>query len=428
MKLYRSIVPYCKDSTYLDTCVNGSYIYKLMYLRRFPQVSNCKLRVSFVNYGPYFINLPNNTVSNQYSDKGIEYNVLNLIAEKLNFTITYITSSIKYDFGDVYPNGTTFGQMRWLKDGQVEMAVSSYMVTLNRFRYFEASQPFMYTAVSWCLPHELVSKQKLQFFNCIVWICILCTMSTLSLAVWYLHNRDNKGASFFSIIYEMFAVIMTMPIKVPRMFGVRYMLTILFFFAFYFNVVFRTSLISNLSTNFMEEKYTSIESIEGNLQPSTLATLKTYFIDNKLFSYLQDCNDTQECLYNTAHHKTYALAIPTHHIQFLIQNSKDPQIKIGIHCLGTPVVSNPLTIYFNKGFPFANRLSQIVQLIVQHGFVEKWHSDYLKKITTEQAFSTVNLNQFKPVVNLYVIGVICSIVGFLLEVLLHRMNINFIHY
>lgn len=125
--------------------------------------------------------------------------LLQTLAQKLNFTpqINFLTENFAY--GVVFPNGTATGSLGELYKNKSDFALGDFFLKANRIEYFEFSRTFQVMDLVWIIPPGrlyLPLEKLLQPFHEFVWILIAVILLIAILVIFIINYRFKKYKSF----------------------------------------------------------------------------------------------------------------------------------------------------------------------------------------------------------------------------------------
>lgn len=383
-----------------------------------PNVGSHNYTVLFANYEPYFIDLANNSVSGKdLKDKGIEFNVLDLIADVFNLTLRFVMSSKYFDYGDVQENGTVTGELRYLDKYQVDVAISEYSLTEGRTKRFHYSFPYLWEKLSWCVPHQTqhltIGMQIFDLYTVLVLVVVLILGGTV---VYFTSEIDLN-----LLIWKQCGIILGTPVTISDHHVERCVFGVYCVINFFLNAAIITALTSSLSKVSNEELYGTLDKlVNSKLDLYTLPAQKVYYLDTPLYDRIIGCDNLDECMGEAAYSKKSAFAVPNIVPDYISAPYKTKSGQPLLYCLKDSQVDAPVTLYMRRGFPLYKKWSHKLLVFAEMGFVWKWIKDYIIPVNKGRNRIYLSFNSLRSVFLLLIIGNLMSVVVWILELLVFR--------
>nr|CAI5838107.1 unnamed protein product [Callosobruchus analis] len=364
----------------LDTCSYGTFTENRTILKdRLPtRLNNCTIKAGYTNTPPYVMRLKDRSLHCKdypHTRHGIEVNLLNLVAKKLQFNVLYFTGE---DGGDIYSNGTATGNLLALKQGYVDLALGCYEVTAPRSFYFDATDSYYQDELVWCFPRypivtnnlddlSLDAASLLAIFGM---TCILtCITCLFGMAV-------SREYNIFKAIFQVYCSLIGVPfITQVRLSTLRLMLINSVIFGFYVCIILQTFLISKLANFSFEEKYKILEdAYTYNLTPYYQPNLIKYFegVDYEMAkTKWTKCPNLMSCLKNVTLDRNAAICGPGAVIRHISGKTVSKDNELLLHCLDK-ITSLPINMLMRKGFSITEPINQLIARIRSIGLLSKW--------------------------------------------------------
>lgn len=387
----------CNDSFLVDVCQNG--VLKNpnvnLFRNKIPRnLNRCPVRVRAIVWPPYIL-APRNFNSSKTRTginftRGIEINLLNTIAKAVNFKTVYSVSSKIEDWGYILENGSALGIFESLMTDEVDIGIGSLAATINRFLHLTPSLPYTTESLSWCVPSAVLEPKWRSIFNMFkiwTWVNIYVTFIILSSLATYIAQLTQeyviykeKGNCFMI----MLAVFLGLSVKLkPRKIHLKTIFSLCAFLNLIISAVYQTSLISFLTDPAYDPEIKDVDEIfEKNLSFLYLPATKMYFAwdtdDWKMQRILKDmiiCEDAFLCLANISKTRDYAMALPRLYLHYVSDKFKNKEGHKLIHWFKEDIMSYPIQMFMQKGFPLTRRVNSYITRIVQSGILEKWQQD-----------------------------------------------------
>lgn len=195
-----------------------------LYPAKLRNFNGCQLYAAVNNINPFVIFHTDKKTNKQYFS-GFEVNTIEQIAKALNFTIIYKNSP--QDRGQLFENGTAWGNFQLVLTGEVQFNLGSLQRTKERSMYMLESDPLVYSSLSFVFREDnlyipniikLVAPFKLHVWiimGAIVLSAIILILLTKKLNVkwrhFYIGGRMNRTP-----ILNMYAILLGKSIDNPR--------------------------------------------------------------------------------------------------------------------------------------------------------------------------------------------------------------------
>ncbi|KAG5892822.1 hypothetical protein JTB14_033386 [Gonioctena quinquepunctata] len=378
----------------IDQCSHGKFIRTKPLHQDYllpKQFDGCTLVVGYFGIPPYVMNMKNNSIENRdYVDtkRGIEVNLLNLIAKILRVKILYIKSD---NMGDVSSTGIATGNLKLLMDSKIDIAIGSYSITKSRSYFFDGSVSYMTDELVWCVPHITVNTNSivdlhLDFETLIIVIILLAVLSVL---FWWFSSisRSEKnvktcGKTFVCVLAVATAVAINHKTKTTP---VRLIFITTVILCFYIDSIFQTYLTSVLSNRSYKEKYGSVQDINNhNLTKYSVPNLKSYFQGTQYEEELKDCIECanhEKCVRYVAIRRNSAFCVPQAIVESVSKNLVSSKNEPLVYCLGK-IITFQKNILLGKGSYILDSLDKLILEISSGGLIAKWKRDvkHLRRI------------------------------------------------
>lgn len=130
---------------------------------------------------------------------GVNYEILLVLAAKLNFTPNFITKEGPY-IGHLWPNGSWSGIFQMLLDGQIEIGGNGFWRTTKRMEIADFSYTFQLEELG-MLVKKTDEDHKYLFlspFTWDAWLCILAIVLLMGPLLWVVH-RSSKYYEYYHL-------------------------------------------------------------------------------------------------------------------------------------------------------------------------------------------------------------------------------------
>ncbi|KFB41835.1 AGAP013154-PA-like protein [Anopheles sinensis] len=164
----------CARPYIVDRCIDGrlSNGTAALFDRFERNLYGCQLRIAAFERPP-FMKFSNDTPPKL---SGIEGDLIELLAQKLNFTVAIVEPPDGHVWGRIYPNGTTNGAMKLLMEGRVHLTLGRYFPYPRLLANTTQSHSYYIADLVLAVPEALVPvtplEQLLKPFRWKIWLML----------------------------------------------------------------------------------------------------------------------------------------------------------------------------------------------------------------------------------------------------------------
>ncbi|CAG9818068.1 unnamed protein product [Phaedon cochleariae] len=347
-------------------------------------MEGCLLVAGYRKRQGYIMNIKNGTIGNRdfmNTEHGIEVNLVNFIARRLELKVLYIETPI----GEVYLNGTVTGSLKLLMDSKIDIALAAYTMTAERLFVFDGTTPYLGDYLLWCVPREFVKDDKLKLrIDIVTSFLILSLIITSGVAMWLIslweHGEGEKKLG--RLLIWLISIVAGVPLhKKLRSFKLRMTFISLMVFIIIVDFIFQSLLISALANTSSREKYGTFDDIYKY-------NLTTYFLDNVIRYFQGDeyqlvrdkwvnCEGIEKCMTLVAERRDSALCAT--HIMTKVLSKKLVSVNSNaplVYCYGNIVSMSPMIILKKSSF-LSQSFDTLIQTAKECGLIHKWKRDVL---------------------------------------------------
>lgn len=342
------------------------------------------------NFRPYIIDVQNNTSSNTSEGHGVEFNLLNLISSLLNISITYLILGEEFVVGDVLENGTVTGQMQFLDEKVVDIAMGSHTLNVGRSSAFFFVFPYVQHKIVWCVPHKLLqtnlSLDTIFEIRSIILLLLLLFVFILIIIITQNHFRKEiDQRKLEQTIFNVYAIFIGVPSKLPRENVLRIIVALIILLNLFSNIFYSTALVSSLTHIQFTEKYGTMEMLlASDLVPYAYPTNKKFYQGTIIFNRLKSCTRTDKCLNDVATKQKSAYALGALNHRLVVNKYKSKNNVTQIYCMKSGIMSFPLSFFMRRGFPYHKQFSYLTMRIIEAGFILKFFKDLEERTEDEE--------------------------------------------
>lgn len=389
---------------------------------------NKMYKCMFVNFDPYFKNLPNNTLSTTKGNYGLEFQILNLIGEKLGFVIKYVMSEIVDDYGEVFVNGTITGNFLKMKNNEADLIACAYQLQYTRCKRFHYTFAHLFDKAHWCVPYKSVQtnlNKLLKVVDDLASYLILGLICVVIAAMNFVgRNIDNDPfyKPLVNVVMKVFTVMHGVPTKLPKHRILRMMITIIIFLNMVLSIVLSSHISSQLANIQYANQYDTDDKLyNSNLELYAYRTHKDYFKDTHIYDRIKETTNSNLCLDDIIYGKNVACMKASFSRNYLLGHYNWNLSKPLLYCSKEVIAMHPLTIYMRRGFPYYKRMSEVVLSLTESGFIGYFREKQLKPFNEQQdSANFLRLNELKYIfISVFAVQFI-SVIVFLCEILHHK--------
>lgn len=432
----------------IDSCAFGTFQNNTPWFRNeIPrQLSNCTVRIRTVPWPP-FVMEPSYHLqgTDLYEfDDGLEIRLFNTISKRMNIGVIYSMSEKKYNWGNVLDNGTATGLFLALQEGRADITMSSLALQQRRAENFDPSKSYIQESLTWCVPHantqspfqKLTGTMKLE-----TWCSVTVSYFAFSMAVWSLSYFQKHELSTYKSVSNSFQNVLSLALGVavrfpPKTYLVRVFLYIWIVATMFFDIEYTTYMISTLTSSKYEEQIKTLEDIlkyDLDLyinQNSMIYLNGSNRLMRGVLKKWKNCMDMHHCLSKVAYKRNAAVCIPRHYQQHAFNKYKTSKGNPLLYCFEDNIVSYPVVMYMTKGYPFLERINELIESVKGAGLIEMWE----KRIYEGRWYNTtledhdeegpkwMNISHLEGAFIVLIFGHLLSLLVFFGEIFWHRRS------
>ncbi|XP_034484456.1 uncharacterized protein LOC117789533 [Drosophila innubila] len=335
---------------------------------------------------------------------GLEYQLLETIAQRLHVTIEFTMQS-----------SNVFHLFQQLIEGKIDVIVGGIDEDPSISQVVSSSTSYHQDELAWCVAR---AKRKHSFFNFLAgfntyaWCLLLIFIISSSLAVLAAQKvsgfRLNSLPNFFSISIRMLGILLTQAINVDAQampLVLRMLFALAFYMAFFFSNTYQSFLITTLTTPTTQTQISHLEEIYGNRMTILVSSEHVRHLDKEgeTFKYIREkfqiCYNIVDCLNEAADNEHIAVAVSRQHAFYNARIQRDK-----LYCFDRreSLYVYPVAMLLPKKFQLLQQINGIIQNVIESGHMQKWARDLdmvrliHEKIARAQEddFKSLNLSQF----------------------------------
>lgn len=413
---------------------NGKFIKELDLIKKFDNLNLCPITVTtFVNAVAVW---KERQPDGYYKINGFEINMINTIAEMLNFTLDLKFRDGIQQWGVIYENGTCTRGFADLKEKRTDVVMGNLFLRELRIKHFDSSVPYMNYPVFFVLsPESKFNKfeKLLNPFETSIWIILLMTFCfgvgvilAINLRFKFLRNFVY-GEGVNRPITNLFLVFIGSPQTVlPKTNFARFILMMILILCLIIRSLYQGSLYKFLQSDgrhkepqtiaeLVDKEYTFIMS-ESNMDIIKKYRSKVHIATKPADGYI----DMDLDAFAGTTEKTATFGSKVDLMQYSLDHDTFPY-KI---CKESFFTTN-IVLFYNKNFFLKESIDEAIQRILTYGFMEHWMREFDKtaRWKNENVIPTVmTYEHLSGAFHLLYIGSLIAFVVFLVEILFHLIK------
>ncbi|KAH8417987.1 hypothetical protein KR222_009809, partial [Zaprionus bogoriensis] len=351
---------------------------------------------------------------------GIEYQLIQTIAQQLNVDIDFKTQSTN-----------VFHLFQQLIEGQIEMTVGGIDEDPSISQYVSSSASYNQDELTWCVAK---AKRKHSFFNFLAsfnataWLLLLLFILASSLAV--LAAQRVSGfqlrslQSYLSICIRMLGILVTQAINVNAQkwpLVLRQLFALSFFMAFFFSNTYQSFLISTLTTPTTQAQISRLQEIYDNRMIIMVSSENVRHLDKQgevramafcisphfanylspmptpqIFRYIREkfqiCYNIVDCLNQAADNERIAVAVSRQHAFY---NPRIPRDRLFCFDRKESLYVYPVIMLLPKKYQLLHQINAIIHQVIESGHMQKWARDLDMVRMIQEKIARVQEDNFK---------------------------------
>jgi len=276
--LMKTFVPYqiekcgSTDSVIIDKFINYSWNNKNFFPQKFTNLFNCQLKVASFLYPP--ITMRKTLADGSFRYYGSEMEIVKELAQILHFNINHNYVSKTGSSGLLFDNGTGVGLLKQTLDGEVDMLMGFYYLTLQRSKFLSFTQSHYSIPLVIMIPggQPYSAFEKLfQPFQIILWCSLLLTFA-IGLVIITIINCQNKkirnfvfGSKVTTPYFNLYNIFVNgFQDVLPKRTFARYVLMVFMLFCFVLRTLYQGSLYQFLQSDGTKPDMETIDEMMKN--------------------------------------------------------------------------------------------------------------------------------------------------------------------
>lgn len=370
-----------------DQCINGSLVNNSnIFPDKVPKnLMKCPLKVLGVIWHPFL----NHNQSDKYA--GFERRILDLIAQRLNFTVKLDTTTGYW--GDRIENGSWDGMFGNLKKGYGEIGIGGIYPDIDVHEDFDTTQSYLQDSFAWVVPRAreipewenlIISLQPTMWLATVV-VYLSCTIIWYFLAqvVW---EKGIKLKTFVPSMLDSWCINLGVS-TVFRPTSDSFRIYFVFFclYSMLWCTIYQTKLITVLTNPTYEKQMTDIDDLlnsklkfGGNeyfreLFNNSLDEIEDHFFNNYLVL------DVHEILNHLIQFRNVSILTSRLYLRYLSAKTlhyNDAHGEPLFYSLHTDVLSFPVEMVTVKGFALLEKFNNLLSRFKSTGLIQNFYKRF----------------------------------------------------
>lgn len=397
---------------------------------------NCTVKVAAAQDVPIFIFESSDYTENGKSLRGSEQLLLETIAEKEGFQLSYMLLDQTQRFGVVLPNHTATGLLAILQSSDVDIAAGGFILIRNRILLFDYVWGYNYAAFKLFTPAigEEIWKDVYREFTGETWLLIViayCLVAVISTMRLRLLLRKSQHQMCLALKLWGYLYINTSS-KLCNDKRFRMIMVFWLWFTFFICNFYNTELYSLLTRRNQIQRHISVDRLhELPYEPCISVTTRTYY----LFAFRQklpedegipECEFTDTALdYVATEKKAYAIELD--YIYELNKYKYMDEDGVPILDTWTFSINNAIAIYLARGFPLIEKFQHHAWKMYETGLLKN-NLDKINRLknhpepTLDIDFEKIGLSDLRIHFSILMLGYLLSMLCVVLEMLWYRYS------
>jgi len=417
----------------INRFVDGKFVKDLTLIKRFDNLNRCPVNaITFEDA----VAVTKAILPDQSTTlRGHEINMIQTIAEMLNFTLKIRFREGAGQWGYIYKNGTCTLGFAELKDKKTDIMIGDMYLKLLRIKYFDSSIPFNNYPVFFVLsPEKKFSwfQKLLKPFDIIVWYLLLLTFCIgitviliINLKFKYLRTFIfGKGISHPVINMIKIFVGQTLPILPKRNFA-RFILMMFMIFCFVIRGVYQGFLYKSLQSDGRRKGPQTVHELIDKeykfiMSEPNLDFFKNYLPKTYDKSKIKEDNEMNLKVFAAYSDRTATLASKFELLRYSMDHDNFP-FKI---CQESFMTIN-IVMYYSKNFFLKSAIDEALRSILAHGFMDHWSKEFDRTgrwKCKDKRPTVLTSEHLLGAFYLLIIGYVAAILMCLVEMFVYNLN------
>ncbi|KAJ9598050.1 hypothetical protein L9F63_026846 [Diploptera punctata] len=415
------------DTTVIDQWVDGKFSNNFsLFPDKLKNFHGCNLNVSTFSHPPFVMPPIKGCNGNPYYNSGMEIFALQIISEKLNFEINYLSV-----------NDTWVGIVRHLVQGTADIGVGGMTELPGTKKVKDYSVGYIPDTLTWYTPsgRQIPQWQNLiEIFSDHTWASLFLSLILIFLVIWRLASyEENERLSYRLPIHcflNMFSVLLGHSVEQqPRAFVLRALFCLWVFFSLVVVAAYQSCLVSFLTEPRFEKPVQNLDQIlESDLKCGMNPVVLSVYQDDprrdEIAKRLVTCI-SDKCAHQMAVKRNLALLGGKLNLAFLSAVKYNQFGKPMFVPFKEPVGSYYVSMAFPKETILLDKFNGFLRRISLTGLIHHWlksieHSSKIRGESKHVGNMALTLQNLIGAFMLLLFGVIFALIVFILEVMHSR--------
>ncbi|CRK87192.1 CLUMA_CG000997, isoform A [Clunio marinus] len=394
--------------------------------KKLKNLNQCPIRIGSHSNPPAVIDRNESSV-NTYGGNMIDF--VRMLSSVLNFKIDFHLYSVG---AGAFANGTATGLMEKAYSNDVDLIIGLLSLQQIRMEYLSETRAFYHDDIILVVPPPplIPSIRKLFMpldFYCWVALLLILLISSIILTILKIlpksyHNLvigENIKNQYLNILEVLFGESQK---KLPVKNFPRFILMSFMVFCLIMRTCYTGSLFNILKNDISSKKIKSIEELnQMDYKFIIYDTLAARLNDKKFMKREVISYSKVEEYCRMTLDPSFKGAVFGYHSTISYQNLLNRK-EYSVNILQEPLVSNQIVSYFTKNFYMVNEFNEKISQFKASGLINFWISKYFNEdgeIDQDMA-SSITLKHFSGIFTIYIYGLICSLIAFIIELISKR--------
>ncbi|XP_055611317.1 uncharacterized protein LOC129757935 [Uranotaenia lowii] len=361
-----------------------------LFPKKLVDFNGCRLMVATFHYPPYII-VSDDPITGKKSLSGIEGNMLDMIARKLNFTMEVIQLKGEVKWGAIKNQTAVSGAVKLVADGVANMTVGAFSMHGDRIAVLKQSSSYYTVKLIFTVPpgRSYTAFEKLfRPFAFLTWV-VLSAYLIIGVSIIFIMRYVSRSARSFvygygiqmptlNVFNVLFGGAMT---RTPARNFARTLLFLWMYYCLIIRSLYQGSLFEYLQQQKNFSHLNTLQKIEAakltyllaNASKTSVAAMP--FILKRYKTIQDDSASFYEAFRNQSQHREN-VAILTTNEHALYFNEKNYLQGI-VYIADDVILRQPICLYFAKKSCLPAQINSEIGQIVTAGIFDAWLNQYV---------------------------------------------------
>ncbi|RZC34975.1 hypothetical protein BDFB_001396 [Asbolus verrucosus] len=358
------------------------------------------------------------------SDRGIEIEAFDIIAQHLQFKVNYTREG--FDYWGSKIDGSYSHILGDLEEHRGDMTIGVFHSKFEEHLDFDMSYTYMEDGTRWLVPKARILpywKRISLIFSKEVYLSIFFSVAIMMVVCHILYNISYS--STWILLYQIL-----LEYSLNKMPAFRIVIIVWTCCCLILSTMFKSKLIDTMSKNSYERQIDSL----GDIVASKLHIIIDHDIA-KFYDYQTNsdeeyvrknyefCPDPRICITRTAFEQDCVTIDFQRSNEFFLPQYVDPNGDVLLHLFKTPIFPVHIHLFFVKGYPIFPQIDQLLMRLRSNGVIEHLYDkagyNARMAMSKKSKFSVevLGLKQMQMAFLLWGVGIGASVLVFIIEYL-----------